>query len=383
MEKKDLVTLIKRVLSGASTRYDEDQLDTHFNESFHSKEWNENKWGNKKDLEVRIKTKIKAHVSGVGKMGKKSILRKCIPYAAAVLFFLLTGSLIWNTLNNSQLIDMEMIVSEEYLKPGKDRALLELSDGEVVDLESMVVGEVYVKEGISVRKTESGVLEYVYDSNENLKGAETKRNTLRTPLGGKYHIVLADGTRVWMNAGSSLSFPNQFIGKERVVEAVGEMYFEVSHNEEKPFIVRSNGIDVKVLGTAFNLSVYEDKDEHSVALVEGAVELVTKTDSKKLLPGQKGLVYALGMDVVGFDKEAELAWKDNYFVFKNQNIKDIMISLARWYDAEIVYEGIDWENVNFTIRMSRREELKEILSIIELTKSVKFRIEGRRVMISK
>lgn len=383
LEKKDLVTLIKRVLSGASTKEDEDLLDNHFNESFHAQGWNEEKWGNKKDLEFRIKTKIKAHVSGAEQIGEKSVLRKYLPYAAAILFFLLMGDVVWNTLNNSWPIEMDLIANEEFLEPGEDRALLELSGGEVIDLENLTVGELCVREGFSVRKTEDGVVEYVHSTVGKPQGAEVQWNTLRTPLGGRYHIVLADGTKVWMNAGSSLTFPEQFVGNQRLVKAVGEMYFEVSHNKDRPFIVSSNGTDIRVLGTAFNLSAYQEMSHHSVSLVEGAVELITDNKSVKLSPGEKGVVNRGTIDISPFDIESELAWKNDYFIFKNQNIKKIMKTLSRWYDADVLYVGEDWENLNFTIRISRRKDIQEILSLIELTQSVNFQIEGRRIIVNK
>ena len=384
MEKKDLITLIERVLSGASTKEDEDKLDTHFKDSFHAQEWNENKWGSKDDLEHRMYKRVKEHVSlEIGKQKSKFIFRKYLPYAAALLLFSLIGGLIWNVSKDARLEDIELVAGEDFLKPGEDRALLELSGGEVIDLENLSVDELYVQEGFSVRKTESGIVEYIHSTVGKSKGVDIKWNTMRTPQGGKYQIVLADGTKVWMNAGSSLTFPEQFVGNQRVVKAVGEMYFEVSHNKEKPFIVSSNGTDIRVLGTSFNLSAYQDMGQHSVSLVEGAVELITDTKSVRLSPGQKGVINREMIDVSPFDIESELAWKDNYFVFKDRNIKEIMATLARWYDADIEYDGVGWEQVNFTVRISRREELKEILSIIELTNAVKFQIKGRRVVVSK
>lgn len=383
MEKKDIITLIRRIISGTSVKGEEDVVNTHFNESFHKQEWNDMKWGSKEDVEHRISERVKEQIALSRKPYVKSVFRRYLPYAAAFFLFSILGGLIWNVSREDDHQGLTHVSDALMLKPGEDRALLELSGGEIIDLENLTVGEVYVKEGFSVRKTESGVLEYVHNTSDRVEVVENKWNTLRTPLGGKYHIVLADGTKVWMNAGSSLSFPEQFAGNQRVVKATGEIYFEVSHDETKPFIVSSNGVDIKVLGTAFNLSAYQDVNQHSVSLVTGSVELVTKKGITKLIPGQKGIVSELGVQIGAFDVESELAWKDNYFVFKDRNIKEIMAALARWYDAEIEYNGLGWDDVNFTIRISRREDIKEILSIIELTKSVKFQIKGRRVVVSK
>jgi ferric-dicitrate binding protein FerR (iron transport regulator) len=140
-------------------------------------------------------------------------------------------------------------------------------------------------------------------------------------------------------------------------------------------------MDIQVLGTSFNVSTYEDNMYPMVSLIEGAVQVKTGTAISKLTPGQRASIDNDQIHVGLFDIESEIAWKNDYFLFKNKNIKEIMSDLARWYGAEVEYQGENWADKNYTIRISRRENIEEILSIIELTESVKFKIKGRRIIV--
>lgn len=375
------------MLSGSSTQEEESQVDQHFYDSFYEEGWDEKKLGDKKDVERRILSRVYEHVSKrhVSRSEHSSFL-KYWKYAAVLALFVCIGIIGQQYVYNSSPSESTDPV-HEVLQPGSDMASLELSDGTVLNLADLQVGEQYVNAGFLLEKTEEGNLKYLYARGGETSDKENKWSTLKTPLGGRYQISLADGTKVWLNAGSSLTFPESFPGNKRVVEASGEMYFEVSHNKTKPFIVQVQGMDIHVLGTSFNLSAYEDNvttsSGASVALVEGSIQIKTSNQhSSVLYPGQKGTVNQKGIEITAFDKESEVAWKDDYFIFKDKNIKEIMASLGRWYNAEVEFLGEGWADKNFTIRMSRREGIDEILSLIELTKSVKFKIVGRRVIVS-
>ncbi|WP_270087812.1 FecR family protein [Sphingobacterium sp. SYP-B4668] len=382
MNNQDIITKIKRILSGRSTKEEEDQVNDHFYQSFQSQEWDEMDMGSKKDLESRIISQVTEHISPRYKTNYSVFNRHNIfRYAAAILILLGIGFLFYpRSIENSPIT---ATVTPSQLIPGRDIASLELSDGTVIPLTDLAPDKQYQNAGVTIRKNSDGNLTYIYDQQSDTDGSTDKWNTLRTPKGGKYQIELADGTKVWLNAGSSLTFPERFATHNRLVKASGEVYFEVSHDKTRPFIVNSNDMEILVLGTSFNLSNYDDNPQGvSVALLEGAVKYKTATSQSTLRPGQKVNLKAGKVEKTLFDIESEIAWKNDYFIFKDQNIKQIMNALSRWYNAEIEYEGNAWEDKNFTIRVSRRQEIADILEMLELTHSIKFKIIGRRIIVS-
>ncbi|ULT24277.1 FecR domain-containing protein [Sphingobacterium sp. E70] len=206
---------------------------------------------------------------------------------------------------------------------------------------------------------------------------------LSNPKGGKYQINLEDGTKVWLNAESSLIFPEHFAADRRLVQVKGEAYFEVAESKHKPFIVAGNGFGIRVLGTKFNVSDRDNLHLAKVALLQGSVSLTSKAGHTMLKPGERAKISASGVQIDQFDAESEIAWKNNYFIYKDENIKTIMADVAQWYDAEVIFEGKDWDDVNLKMKVSRRENIEEILSLLELTKSVKFKIVERRIYVTK
>lgn len=382
MDKKKILYFIQKIVNGTASHEEEARVDKHFQQAFYSEDWDEEAYGNKKEVEERIISKVNEHVYKSGNKPKILRMHRYLRYAASVV--LLLGIAVFVKYYIDQTKDNNVEANREVLKPGADLASLQLSDGTILDLNNLQIGKDLEKSGIVVTKTDTGNLEYVFKG-KNTISDKIEWNTLTTPIGGKYQIVLIDGTKVWLNSGSSLSFPSHFEKNQRVVKVSGEVYFEVAHDSSKPFLVNVKGFEVQVLGTKFNVSTYYDdgiRVSPSVALVEGSVKLRSdEGESRVLVPGQKAVVGKQGIGVEKFDVESEIAWKDNYFIFKDKNIKEIMVFLSRWYDADVLYIGDEWEDKTFTIRMSRREKIEEILSIIELTKSIEFKIEGRRVTV--
>lgn len=377
VDKKNIFNYIRKILTGHADKEDEDLVDQHFYESFYSEEWNSKDLGDRKEVEERILSQVSNKI----KPTKPRRLKRYLQYAAVLVALLVVGQVVKYAIFRDSILT-KIDQKQEFLLPGKEVASLTLSDGTLLDLSEMEVGEEVGQDGFQLHKTQEGQLAYTSDSKTSTTEASRKWNKLTTPPGGQYQITLADGTRAWLNAGSTLLFPTSFSGNQRLVKASGEVYFEVAHDKSKPFLVHTDNIDVEVLGTTFNLSTFYGNSS-SVALVEGAVKLKSGGEQAILAPGDKGALKNGRIEISTFDTESELAWKNNYFIFKNQNIKEIMSALARWYDAEVVYKGTDWENINFTIRMSRRENIAEILSIIEATQSIQFSIEGRRVTVTK
>lgn len=274
--------------------------------------------------------------------------------------------------------------------PGGNKATLTLADGSKVLLDSAVNGEIIKQSGVMVSKAADGQL--VYTIQERVVHGEPKKmltNTVSTPRGGQYQINLPDGTRVWLNAASELKFPLSFAGlKERRVSLTGEAYFEVKKNAAKPFIVASDRQVVQVLGTHFNVNSYKDDANTKTTLLEGAVKVQSlkggRPDEAILKPGQQARIGSASraISVATVDPLAEIAWKKGQFFFENEPIENIMKEVSRWYDVDIVYKD-DFAGKTVWGSVTRYGNVSKVLSILELTGGIHFKIEGRRITVHK
>jgi len=299
--------------------------------------------------------------------------------AAAVLVFIVCG--LWFLVGREGDGKPSVAVTpkvKQDIAPGGDKAILTLADGTQVVLDTANNGALTKQGNVTVIKL-NGQLAY------NKQGGiptEVLYNTISTPRGGQYQLVLSDGSKVWLNAESSLRFPTAFAGKERRVELTGEGYFEVAHNAEKPFHVKVNDMEVQVLGTHFNINSYSDEEAVKTTLLEGSVK-VSKGDKMVLLhPGQQAVVQPEGAEIkVGYDVDTEevVAWKNGLFVFNNTPLATIMKQLERWYDVEVVYQGkVPQDRFNGSI--SRNNNLSEVLKVLEYS-DIKFRVEGKTITV--
>ncbi|SIO55111.1 FecR family protein [Chitinophaga niabensis] len=268
------------------------------------------------------------------------------------------------------------------VQPGGNKAMLTLSDGSTISLEDAQQGSLAQQGGSQVIKSADGELAY---NKNGLPGEEIQYNTLTTPLGGQYRITLPDGTSVWLNAGSSLRYPTAFTGKDRKVELKGEGYFDVAKNATMPFYVMlNNGVEVRVLGTQFNVNAYSDEKNIATTLVEGAVLVKNKEIANVLQPGQQSLA---GQNdntlklVKNADIAAVTAWKEGVFKFNDAEIETVMKQLSRWYDIEIVYEGNPVKEY-FNGTIPRNVPVSKVLELLELTGLVHFKIEGKRIIVT-
>ncbi|MGY0037823.1 FecR family protein [Pedobacter sp. NJ-S-72] len=207
-------------------------------------------------------------------------------------------------------------------------------------------------------------------------------NTVSTPRGGQYRIILPDGTKVWLNSSSSLKFPEQFTSNERNVELKGEAYFEVAKNASKPFKVTVNSTVVKVLGTHFNIMAYNDDPFIKTTLLEGSVQLSNITTLDILKPGQQAVINKSGfVKVINTDTEQSIAWKNGYFFFNRANLKDIMKQLSRWYNIDVIYKGKMPVEEEFVGKIKRDSELSKTLKILEFS-GVNFKIIGNQLIVT-
>lgn len=264
--------------------------------------------------------------------------------------------------------------------PGGDKAVLTLDDGSQVVLDNSKNGTLSEEGDTKVVKPENGQL--VYEA-AKVAVAKPMYNTLSTPKGGQYQLTLSDGTKIWLNAASSLRFPLVFAGNERKVEMTGEIYFEVAKNANKPFKVISNGQEVEVLGTHFNVMAYPNEKAIKTTLVEGSVKVTKDNRSTILQPGQQakvGFNNGIFRTINDVSLEEELAWKDGNFQFNNASLDVIMRQIERWYDVDIEYVG-KVPDEHFTGKLPRNTNLSNVLKILSMSE-IQFKIEGKKIIIT-
>lgn len=282
----------------------------------------------------------------------------------------------------------EPVAAMDTILPGSDKAVLTLSDGSQVVLDSTMQDLIKEQGNVDIL-SRGGRL--VYDASKlvNADGQAISVNTITTPRGGQYQIVLPDGTAVWLNAASSISFPTAFTGKERKVTITGEAYFEVARDKSKPFRVSvipregvTGGMEVTVLGTHFNINAYPDEDAIRTTLVEGSVMVRKAGAQMKIVPGEQASVAVNGavFNKSYPDIEEVLAWKNGRFKFNNTGVVGIMRQIARWYDVEIKTEG-DLSAIRFSGGISRKDNIEKLLEILESEGRVKFIRQGRHIIM--
>ncbi|SFE34198.1 FecR family protein [Chitinophaga sp. CF118] len=299
--------------------------------------------------------------------------------AAAVLLLILAGGRWLIHPDNKQQLLGQKSGNVSDIAPGGNKATLTLANGNVIVLEDAQNGALSKQGTVTVIKLKSGQLAY-NNGHESASGEPAAMNTLSTPRGGQYQVTLPDGTIVWLNSASSITFPTAFTGKTRQVQLKGEAYFEVATNAQQPFMVKVNKMEVQVLGTSFNLMAYADEQAIKTTLVDGAVKVKQENKDVVLKPGQQAQLDDNGdMKVVKADLDATIAWKNGLFTFNDATIEDVMRQLGRWYDMEIVYpEGIPQDH--FRGEMFRNENMSSVLKILEAS-GVNLNVQGRKIIV--
>lgn len=270
------------------------------------------------------------------------------------------------------------------IAPGGVGATLTLANGEKVRLTDADNGELARQAGVTVTKSASGEIIYEITSAAKVENQEGAINTLSTARGETYKLRLPDGSRVWLNAASSITYSANLLqlGKRKVT-LQGEGYFEISKNKAHPFVVESKGQQVEVLGTHFNIKAYGDEPAMATTLLEGSV-MVSQASKKVILkPGQQALNKDNVFAVAAVDIDEAVAWKNGLFMFKGEKISDIMKKVQRWYDVDIVYSDGDIGALKFSGTISRYDHVSKLLDILETTGQVHFKIEGRKIIVMK
>lgn len=309
---------------------------------------------------------------------KKFKINFVLKYAAIGAFVFLSGAWIVK-LNNKQVriskLSQKRSQIENDIAPGKNKAVLTLADGSKIVLDEKSPNK---QSNFKVSRI-NGKLVYQLLP---LSSKEIAYNTISVPTGGQYQFILSDGSKVWLNSLSSLKYPTAFIGRERKVEVNGEAYFEITKDKHMPFKVIANDTEVKVLGTHFNISAYNDEANVNTTLIEGSVQFTAGGKEVMIVPGQEAIFNKNSHKtrVAPADIDQALAWKNGYFLFKNEELGDIMRQLSRWYDVDIEYQA-EVPRGHFTGKISRTQHISKIISMLELTGDLHFKIDGRRLLI--
>lgn len=274
------------------------------------------------------------------------------------------------------------------ITPGGNKAVLTLANGSKISLTDAKNGEVANQSGIVITKNRDSQLVYQQAKMSSAVG-KIAYNTIETPKGGQFQLILSDGTKVWLNAASSLRYPSTFGIGDRKVELVGEAYFEVAKNTAKPFLVSSSKQVVEVLGTHFNINAYTNEPVVSTTLLEGSVKISSPLANacKIIKPGQQSLINNddaknMGIKVKNIDIDEAVAWKNGYFMFEKEGLASILRKVSRWYDVEIeIPQGEKLDKLLFSGTLSKYSDVSKVLRKLELTESVHFKIRGRRIIV--
>ena len=377
----ELQRMMQRVISGKASADEVEFLDKYYASFDHKDDdpISESEW---EEINTIISNRLKKTADTVPVIRRQFFT---VPRVAAAIAFLLLCSVVYLQFQPSEVALTNVAKTQKpVIAPGGNKATLTLADGTTVYLGDSSV-TLPSQAGIKIARMPGGQLVYSHETSA-LPDAVNQFNVLATPKGGIFQINLPDGTKVWLNSASSLKYPLVFKENERRVELEGEAYFEVAHNRKKPFYVISSTQTIEVLGTHFNVSSYSEDKITKTTLLEGSVRIkATRSGSVALLkPGQQATNHPdfQQLFIKKADIEHAMAWKAGLFRFDNEDIHSIMAKLSRWYDVDVVLKGVI-QNMRFGGSVSRFTDIEKVLRKLELTNTIHFKIEGRRVIVMK
>lgn len=310
----------------------------------------------------------------------KSVVKLIYRFTAAALILIAAGVIVYFNSGSYRRHQQFSENSRHNIKAGGNKALLTLDNGQTIALNDVSNGIIAKQSSSVASKSNAGTL--IYNAAQQAGSTALTYNTISIPRGGQYHVVLADGTKIWLNASSTLKFPVTFSGKERAVELTGEAYFEVVHNAQQPFIVKVNGQQIQDLGTHFDINAYPDERVIKTTLVEGSIKVTSGNSSAILIPGQQAQFDPAGTGkllIANADVDEAVAWKNGLFQFNKATIESVMRQAARWYNVEVEYpEKLPAKT--FTGNISRNTSAAELLKILAYT-GLNFKIEGRKFIV--
>lgn len=387
MDANEANALLLRYLEGNASPGDIQLVEQLYQQLADAGEWN---WeeGEKERLEAVIESRllqqIRADESSEQIRADQRPVRtmRSVRWLAAALFVLLAGIGSWLLFFNRHKQPVDIAQHERFrndVAPGTNAAILTLADGKEIVLDSSATGTIS-KQGNATIANNKGQLTYTA---LHEKPSDLFYNTLTTQRGNQYQLVLPDGSKVWLNSASSITYPTAFLGKERKVVVRGEAYFEVAANQKLPFIVQERDMTVQVLGTHFNVNGYEDEIAMKTTLLEGKIRVLKGSSSSLLKPGQQAVLSNNSNDQLNVVNDANIeevmAWKNGEFMFTDAPIESIMRQVARWYDVDVVYDAS--VTGHFVADIPRNVPLSRLLKLLELTDQVHFKIDGKKITV--
>jgi ferric-dicitrate binding protein FerR (iron transport regulator) len=373
MEKSKAKEILERYIKGECTQEEKALVE----------EWYNRQHNQHVDplVEKELMKELETVEKALGLSRGKPVYRRLIAAAAAVLVFAITGWWLYRVVNHKPATDKQPLASaQEVIVPGGNKAILTLANGKKISLTDAGKGNIASETGIRIAKTADGQMAYQV-TDVPASAVNNVYNTIETPVGGQYQVLLPDGTKVWLNARSALRFPVHFSETERRVEISGEVYLEVAPDKAKPFRVVSPGQVVEVLGTHFNVNTYDNESAIKTTLLEGAVKVAANGAQTVLKPGQQASLAAGTLSTLDdVNTDDVVAWKNNKIQFTDLDIHSVMRMLERWYNIEVVYAGGPI-NTTFGGSVSRSKNIDVILKLLETTGDIHFKIEGRRVIV--
>lgn len=400
MDQKEFKVLFTKYINNACSEEELERLLTYFDKS---SEYNsdlikenieqyfsteENADHLQEEIEIFQNTEIQLFEQiNKNKVRNKTLsLKKVVIAAAACISFAFATISVNKYLSDYFSFQIEkksdVLALHNDILPGKEQAVLTLGSGEIINLNSLQTGETVETEGVKLIKEKNGQLKYEFVDHKN----NNLSHTISTPKGGRYQLTLADGTQVWLNSDSKLTFPASFAANTREVNLVGEGYFEVAKNKQKPFFVHTTHQLIEVTGTRFNVTSYADDRRISTTLVEGQViinKLGSNTEQIVLKPGQKAILNPnkTGVRVVTANIEEAISWKNGWFVFEDMTLQEILKKASRWYELEIDYTTIPHSRFSGAIPMD--VNLSKLIDILEKTSDLSFEVNNKILTVKK
>ena len=393
MENKEAIKLLERYKDGSMTHEERGMLESWYNYEVENNTTHQGMQENLAKLDARFSAMLYKPEA------KSRLLWPRIAAVAAVALVAFGVYLFNQNAVTDKDLHAEFVSGSKDIAPGKNAATLTLPNGKTIALSDAKNGVVIdatriaYSDGTSLSSSSSlvGSSSSLVGSSSSLRGGTPKQSTpgdqpasstpviLTTPRGGQYQVILPDGTHVWLNAASTLKFPAVFAKNERRVELIGEGFFEVQHNEKKPFRVISNGQMVEDLGTEFNINAYSDEANIKTTLVSGAA----KVNGLILKPNEQTVLTDKSIKIVDADVEKDLAWKNGDFIFRDDDFSTVMRKVARWYDVEVVYDEDAPTDLKLAGWIPRSKNISSILNTMQSTGKVHFKVNGRRIIVEK
>ena len=339
-------------------------------------------FGNRTEVELLLKKDLQKRLS-------KAPLR-LLPSrwwaAAAIVILAMGGLLIVNKYFNSNTKLSQLASDKNIIKPGGNKAILTLASGKQFILDGAGKGQLFTTNHVSIQNNADSSVIYQKTSSK-ITNHSLSYNTLTTPRGGKYQLILSDGTKVWLNAGSTIKYPVDFIETDRSVELSGEAYFEVAHNSKSPFKVIGAGQTVQVLGTHFNINAYPDEDEVKTTLLKGSVKVyankVASTAAQSIIikPNEQAVFKNASLSKTTVDADEFTAWKSGVILFRNADMHDVMRKISRWYNVDVEYHD-QMLSDTYNGEIPRNAAFSEVMNILKLN-DIKVTVSGRKLIVSQ